>query len=884
MSQAEQRAFEEMFEALLAHSLEPVLLSRPDGAILRANSAACRVLGRAERELQQVGRAGVLVHDEAALAFIAERARNARAQGEVRFRRPDGTTFPAEIASSSVTLASGEPLNIVSFRDVTERKRAEAALRESEERARVALDAAQLGTWRHDLGTDLFRFDARAAEHFGVDGGGSTAAEVLAKVHPDDAARLRDVMAESLDPRGPGRYALECRVVLPAGAVRWVAVHARVRFEGEGSARRAVLAIGTSQDVTERKRNEDALRATAERLRIAFATSPEGIAITRLSDGLIESANESYARMMGRDADELAGGRTLDFGIWGRAEDRARFVELIGRVGSVRGYRSRGRRKDGSRFVAELSAQVFTVGEERFMLCVVRDVTERERAEEELRRLAAAVEQTPASVVITDDAGLIQFVNPAFERVTGFAREEVLGLRPSVLKSGEHGVDFYRALWATIGAGEVWKGRIVNRTKGGRVFQEDAVIAPVRDATGAIRNYVAVKRDVTDELALQEALVQAQRLESVGRLAGGIAHDFNNLLTVVLSCADELKRGLAGAEAPLRDDVEEILAAGERARALTRQLLAFARQQVIAPVALDLNDVVRGSERLLRRLIGEDIDLAVALQPDLWTVSCDPAQMEQVVLNLAVNARDALPRGGKLLLETGNMELGVVEAARFPGAVPGSYVRLTVQDDGTGMAAEVRARAFEPFFTTKPQGKGTGLGLATVHGIVHQSGGVIQVESQVGYGTKLDMLFPRVTGRPEAAPPPPVEAPRGGDERILLVEDEASVREVIARALRNAGYDVHPAATGREAVALVSSGLPIHLVISDVIMPGMNGPQVVAAIRAARPQVRYLFVSGHPQDVILRRGVLERDIELLGKPFTSQALLARVREVLDRRP
>ena len=511
------------------------------------------------------------------------------------------------------------------------------------------------------------------------------------------------------------------------------------------------------------------------------------------------------------------------------------------------------------------------------------DVTEHRRSEERLRRLEAAVEQTPASIVISDEAGVIQYVNPAFERLTGYARSEAIGRRTSIVKSGRHPPEFYADLWATISAGRVWNGRIVNRGKDGRPFTEDCVIAPVKDAEGTIRNYVAVKRDVTNELALQQHLSESQRLDSVAMLAGGIAHDFNNLLTVILSCAELLKSSPAAA-GPGAEVIDEIHVAGQRAKDLTRKLLAFARRQVIEPVPLDLGKVVRDGERLLRRVLNEDIAVVVRLASDPWTVRCDPAQIEQVILNLAVNARDAMPNGGKLTLETANVEVDESWAASFPGVRHGPHVRLSVQDTGVGMQPEVKARAFDPFFTTKPPGKGTGLGLATVHGIVKQSGGFIRVESEPGRGTRFEILFPRTFEAARRASGSVTPSATGGTEAVLLVEDDPHVRRTTVRALRSGGYEVVVAEEARAALRFLSDeSRKVDLLLSDVVMPGMDGPQLAEAARARRPGMRVLFVSGHAHEVLAQRGIEPGRVALLDKPYTAGSLLARVREVLDAR-
>jgi signal transduction histidine kinase/DNA-binding NarL/FixJ family response regulator len=392
------------------------------------------------------------------------------------------------------------------------------------------------------------------------------------------------------------------------------------------------------------------------------------------------------------------------------------------------------------------------------------------------------------------------------------------------------------------------------------------------------------RREAVERERLEDQLRQAQKMEAVGRLAGGIAHDFNNLLTVIAGYGDILRTHLA-AEETARTYVDEITRAGDRAAALTRQLLAFSRRQVLRPESLDLSAVLPNVERLLRRLIGEDIDLLILPQPDLWAVRADPSQIEQVVMNLAVNARDAMPLGGRLTIEAANVELDEEFAASHVGALPGSYVRLAVSDTGCGMDAATKARIFEPFFTTKDPGKGTGLGLAMVYGIVNQSGGHIDVYSEPGHGTTFQIYLPRDTSVPVAASRTPLPPPRPGTETVLLAEDDDSIRGMAALALRGHGYTVLAAANGPEALRLAEEHAgPIALLVTDVIMRGMSGRQLAEALAVQRPGLRVLFMSGYTDDAILHHGVLEAGIPFLHKPFGPDALARAVRAVLDRPP
>jgi CheY-like chemotaxis protein len=369
-------------------------------------------------------------------------------------------------------------------------------------------------------------------------------------------------------------------------------------------------------------------------------------------------------------------------------------------------------------------------------------------------------------------------------------------------------------------------------------------------------------------------------MEAIGRLAGGVAHDFNNLLTAITGNAQLLRDGLEASD-PRASDVTEILDASDRASALTRQLLAFSRRQVLQPEVICLNETVRGLERMLGRLIGEDVELRSYLATDLGYVRADPGQVTQVILNLALNARDAMPSGGTLLLETANVTLDETYVSHHPGVAPGPHVMLAVTDTGVGMDQETRQHLFEPFFTTKTVGRGTGLGLATVYGIVQQSGGSIWVYSEPGHGTSFKLYFPRVNdAAPKAAEPACADVGEGR-ETILVVEDETSVRRLVTTVLGRHGYEVLEAGRAADGLNVAAAfGGPIHLLITDVIMPGGNGADLAIQFAAVRPEARILFMSGYTQDAIVHHGVLDEGIAFLEKPFSPEALLARVRSVL----
>lgn len=502
------------------------------------------------------------------------------------------------------------------------------------------------------------------------------------------------------------------------------------------------------------------------------------------------------------------------------------------------------------------------------------------------QRLTIAVEQSADSVVITDTHGMILYVNPAFERVTGYSRSEVIGHNPRLLKSGKHDRTFYQHLWQTITSDLVWTGRLIDRKKDGSLYTEDVTISPVHNKAGEIVSYVAVKHDVSREVQLEEQFRQSQKMEAMGRLAGGIAHDFNNLLTVIQVSTWLLLRQIRP-EDPRREYVQRIQETVERATNLIKQLLSFSRRQIIEPQVLSLNRLVGDLSRMLQRIIGEDIQLATNFAPDLWPIRVDPSQMEQVIVNLAVNARDAMPGGGTLTIETANIVLDEAYAAYHVGAQPGEHVLLSVSDTGMGMDDEVKAHIFEPFFTTKERGHGTGLGLSTVFGIVNQNNGYIWVYSEVGKGTTFKVYFPRA-GEFETQEPAhtlPLVEDGKGTEMLLVVEDEVAVRELIVRVLKAHGYQILEAGDGSEALQISEQhDGPIDLLLTDVIMPRMNGGELHKRLRASRPEMQVLYISGYTDNAIAHHGVLEPGIRLLSKPFSMEALLHAVRSALEARP
>lgn len=625
--------------------------------------------------------------------------------------------------------------------------------------------------------------------------------------------------------------------------------------------------------------------AAQEKFERIFQASLDAVAINSYPDGRYLDVNAEFLRISGYERCEIVGRTPLEVGLWQDREQLRRVIRELEARSEIRNFSGDFRMKGGDVVTALFSATLVTIGEQRCVLSFVRDVTEIKRAEEALRaseeKYRSLFEDSNDAVVLTAPSGEILDVNPAGVRLFGFSSKEEL-LRVNVATLYASAFDRRVLIHMAAERGVVKDFECQLKAKDGRRIEARITTTAIHDASGRLVGYRGITRDVTAQKRLEEQLLHSQKLEAVGRLAGGVAHDFNNLLMVVQTSAF-LGAELVSPDHPAQAALRDIEAAAKRAADLTRQLLAFARRQMIAPKVLNLNHLILDLAKLLRRLIGEHIELVTLPGPGTPIVRMDPGQIEQLLVNLTVNARDAMPDGGKLIIETA---VGVADPARLeegPAGAPRAWVSLVVRDTGCGMAQDVRQHAFEPFFTTKGPGKGTGLGLATCYGIVAQAGGRISVESEPGQGTTFRILLPWLREGLEGAREAAAAAglPRGS-ETVLLVEDEAKVRSLLARILRGQGYRVLEASRGDEALRLAEAeDGPIELVISDIVMPHMSGWDLVERLSTLRPELKVLYVSGYTDDVALHQGELEGGHAFLQKPFTPDILARKVRELLD---
>jgi two-component system cell cycle sensor histidine kinase/response regulator CckA len=602
---------------------------------------------------------------------------------------------------------------------------------------------------------------------------------------------------------------------------------------------------------------------------------------------MINSAGAAFA---GRSADEIVGKTDLELFSADTAEVVRQKDRQVLTQGVTQTFEESGTSNGVCRvYLSTKGPYRDAHGEIIGLLGVARDITERKRAEEEMRqsqqKLRIHFEHTPLAVVEWDLDFRVAAWNPSAERIFGYSRQEALGQHARFIVPQQYREQVDHVWQALLKQAGGTRSTNDNITKDGRSISCEWYNTPLVDESGRVLGVASLVQDVTERVGLEERLRQSQKMEAVGRLAGGVAHDFNNLLTVILGYSQILADGLPEGSR-LADNTAQIKSAADRAAGITRQLLAFSRKSVLSPRIINLNDVVLNLDSLLRRLIGEDIEVRTVPANDLGSVKADPSQIEQVLMNLALNARDAMPRGGTVILETANVSLDGTYARDHQSVEPGRYVMLAVSDTGEGMGPETQARIFEPFYTTKEVGKGTGLGLSMVYGIVKQSGGYIWVYSEPGQGTTFKIYLPRVDQPAEALSSDNHSAKvQRGTETILLVEDDEQLRRLTSSVLAHCGYNLLVASSPEEGLAICkSTSHDIRLLVTDVVMPRMNGRQLAEQAQQIRPGIRVLYISGYTNDAIAHYGVLDPGLWFLPKPYALSSLIAKVREVLDSAP
>lgn len=879
-----RRNAEALFSKLVDNSLVGIQILQ-EGRFIFANPKVCEIYGYAAEELLSLDswQAVVMPSDRATVAEqISKRLSGETPEAHYFFRgcRKDQREIEIEIRSTLIE-AGGQPAILGMLVDITDRRRAEAEIQRSTDLLRAIAEWTPDVIFVKDL-EGRYLFFNPAAEQF-------TRRDESEIIGRDDSALFAPELVErirAVDRRVMASGRLETtEEELTSGGNTLHFLTTKAPYRDRSGAIAGLL--GISRDITARKQAEAERLHLLTRLQLQFDRLPLGCLLTN-AEFAITDWNAAAQEIFGFSRTEVLG-LCPPYSVftppqaWPSEELLRRIRAGDMGVHSVHENLT----QSGRLIICEWNYTPLFDADGRFvgMAAIAQDVTGRRDAERALKLRDRAIQAVSQGILITDPAlpdNPIIYASPAFEELTGYSTEDVVGQNCRFLQGPKSDPETVAQVRRAIRSGEPCKVEILNYRKDGSTFWNELTISPVRDDRGRLTHFVGSQADVSSRRLLEEQFRQAQKMEAVGRLAGGVAHDFNNLLTIINGYSELILDGLPPGN-PVTGYVVQIQKAGQRAAALTRQLLAFSRKQVLQPVELNLNLLIRDMEIMLERLIGEDVALRLDLKPDLSRVFADRGQMEQVILNLIINARDAMPMGGNLTVRTRNLFLDAGFVATHTEARTGPHVLLEVCDTGCGMDKATLARIFEPFFTTKDADRGTGLGLATVYGIVKQSNGEIDVISEPGQGSTFQVYLP-AHGLSETATQGTVDPMPSlrGNETILLVEDEGAVRTLAAQLLRSAGYTVLEAASSEQALDLARQNRhSIRLVVTDVVMPVMGGREMVESVRAFLPDVRVLYMSGYTEDLIVRHGVSQSEGEFLQKPFPASLLRSKVRRLLD---
>ncbi|MBN9664030.1 MAG: PAS domain S-box protein [Acidobacteria bacterium] len=877
--------------ASIIESSDDAIISKTlDGQVTSWNQAAESIFGYTAAEMIGQSISRILPPDRLAeMAAILERIRRGERirHFETWRKRKNGELVAVSLSVSPIYDDDGHVVGAAKIaRDITERRASEAKVVEMEERFGDALLASGIGTWRINPRTGLSTRDLTAARLLALPEnlGECPLATHLRHVHPEDLARVSEALGHAAS---TGEMYQQDYRVIAAGGVRWLRDRGRLHA---GASDEAASLTGCVIDISEQAGMTQELAKEHARLKSIVKQLPVGIILVDLPSRQLALWNPAMERILGRNLvrdsleSELASwsGEHPDGTPY--SADRWPVIRTVRDGEKVAHEEIVLRCPDGAKKIIDATSGLVLGprGETIGALSTYVDITDHRRTDEHYRLM---FERSPVPLWVYDDVTLeILAVNQAAIEEYGYSRAEFLGMTIKDIRPPEDVAQLlerislldggYGQLNWSENSERYWR----HRHKDGSIVHVDIRSHSIQFEGRSARLVMSI--DVTSKQKLEEQLRQSQKMEAIGQLAGGVAHDFNNLLTVIGGYANLSLMGLPEGH-PIRPHLSQVVAAGERAAALTRQLLAFGRKQVLQPRVLNINTVVEGIRPLLARLLREDIQLDLRLDPGVSEVEADPHQIEQVLMNLLINASDAMARGGVISIETRNVRLDEAYAANHLGVVPGRHVMLAVSDTGHGMDAATQSHIFEPFFTTKPAGKGTGLGLSTAFGIIKQSGGHIGVYSELGVGSTFKVYLPAATDLSRVAEDKPAVTSTGGSETILLVEDDPGVREFAARVLRELGYTVHEAVNGEQAMRVGRVlGEVLDLLLTDVVMPNIGGRQLSEALAPVCRKMRVLFMSGYTQNAIVQHGVLDPGLEFLAKPFNSHSLGERIREVL----
>lgn len=893
------REREARFRALAVASREASIATDREGRITYINPAAEQVLGCSSASAAGSD-AAVLLSDRlgASCGAAFERFRSRGSGLGARTLEPSEAGMAAGGLQLQLTLGAfehgGTRFFTIILHDIARRTRAERDLAHRDTQLAEAQELARLGTFESDVSADVISCSPELYRIYGLDPDEVKPSweTFLARVHPEDVARVRADVNRALWSRRPVSI-LHC-IVRGDGEVR--ELHTRVKVVEDEGMPGGARVIGMCQDVTEQRREAEERREAHERFRLAFENAPIGMALTAV-DGRWLQVNRALCEIAGYTEEALLAGVSQDIT---HPEDLPRAIECAKRLlrGDARSCQIELRYVHREGHAVEVRQSMSLVRDverqPRYFIAQIEDITERRQTKDALQesreRLQAILDNTRAGLYLKDLDGRYLMANAEIAAICGRKPDELAGKTDWEVFPEELAARFAQDDRTVIESQAPLEfEESIPRPDGPRTYISQKF--PLRDPQGAPYAIGCISTDITERVRVEEEnrrleaeLHQTQRLETVGRLAGGIAHDFNNLMAVILNYAALLEQDLAGAS-ELVEEAAEIRKAAEHAAALTQRLVAFSSGEVVEPHVLDLNAVVEDADKLLRVTIGEGLELTTCLAPELWPVEADLDQLQRVLLNLVVNARDAMPRGGSLLIRTGNVVVDSEQAERFPEAIdPGRYVCLSVHDTGCGMTREVASRAFDPFYTTKCRKEGRGLGLATVYGVVRQAGGRVELHSEPGVGTTVRVYLPVTEREPGRSREPLAGEPSvGHGETVLVVEDDDAVRTLVCRVLARNRYRVLDAARPKEAIRLLDSGIDrVALLICDVVMPRMSGPELAERLCALQPDLKVLFMSGYTDEVVL--GLSDAGTPVLKKPFTVAGLLSSVDHALASVP
>lgn len=638
-------------------------------------------------------------------------------------------------------------------------------------------------------------------------------------------------------------------------------------------------------DITERKKAESDLRDREELFRKLFYVAPDSMAISRLEDGKYVEVNEKFTQMTGFTKEDVLGRTSREVGLWANPEEFQFVYDQISSKGYLDNFETRFRMKDGRIKMGLLSATVMELDKKPHVLGVVRDVDDIKKAHEDNSRLATALDQAAERVVITDSEGKIVYINPAFERITGYTRDEVIGKHPSIISSGQHGRSFYEDLWKTISAGNVWRGRIINKRKDGQLFHEQSTITPAKDASGAIINYVQMATDITEEESLRNQLAQSQKMEAIGTLASGIAHDFNNIIQAIMGYTELVMDDLP-VESAAYSNLIKVVDSAKRSGEMVKQILTFSRRSKTEAKTIDIGPLVKEGIKFLKSAIPPTVQIKEIIQSNPGAILGDPTQIHQVLMNLCINASQAMKADkGTIVIELEQVDLDRNFASYNPPLAAGKHLRLAVSDTGCGIPSAIISKIFDPYFTTKDVGEGTGLGLSVVHGIVSNFNGAITVSTEPGKGTTFSVYFPLVEDQAQTQKRDEDSKEKTfGSEHILVVDDEQIIAELIESQLERHGYKVTITMEPHAALRILSEAPDkFSVVITDLMMPQMSGIELAEEIRLNWRDIPVIVCTGWNQKVaheqISKAGVKA----IVSKPTTMDGLAQEIRKVLDKK-